>query len=394
MIEKPQGVKVNTQPTKTSVTKSQTNITVQNSTPRTSISSDQVKLNSDTDKSNIISKSQLSKLQPESKAQPDPLEKLLNSPDFRNISDEEAAKMLGYFSKTMRSKGFPWVYKAKINGKLKEISDLEVLFKLKRGETVYFYPKRIVNINLSGTDLEKLAKLSPESTALKNLSKALKDREGAAKLDEPIGREVSDGGAIPVKSYAELKLLYQLFNPSAKLQTDSETAKTLKAMTKFVVEKFGSKYPWRFYSAKASLKDKIEGFFRVAGKKILIGGLIGFAFSSPILILASLLSDIPLTETLGTGMLAATVIGAGIGTLYGLKDGLHEAKLGKEIGPIEALRRLMRGQNVKFQQKKVHSMTFPIVNKVVWQTNYRQPVTVKNADDLILLKDVYYGDQN
>ncbi len=327
------------------------------------------------------------------------LDELLNLPDFKNITDEEAATMLGFFSKTMRSKGFPWEYKAVVNGKLKEIGDLEALFRLKRGETVYFFPKRVVTLNLTSSDLDKIGKVT-SSKPIKDISQALKTGESVAKIDDPIGREVSDGNGIPVRNYAELKLLYQLFNPDSQIklnekqQKDKDLVKavnTLKAFSKFVSEKFSSRYPWRFYSTSNSLVGKMANFFRAAKMKIIVGALLGAAFSGPLLVLAGLIGGAGLASMVGTGLLGATATGAAIGGAIGFKDGIREAKLGKEIGPIEGLKRLMRGQKVLFQQKKVHSAQFPVIGKVVWQTNYREPVTIKNPDELILLKDIYYG---
>ena len=175
-------------------------------------------------------------------------------------------------------------------------------------------------------------------------------------------------------------------------ESESPISKASMALSKFVSEKFSSKYPWKFYSIeKPTLKQRIGAFLRGAAPKALVGVLAALALAGLIgLVLGVFASGLIASETLATAILSSAATGTIIGFSLGAKDGLKEANLGRDIGPVEALTKIMKGEGVKFQQKKVRTMSYPVIGKVIWQTNYREPIKIRNTKDLELLYNMYY----
>ena len=72
----------------------------------------------------------------------------LDSPEYQNVKDLEAANMLGHFTQTMQNNGYPWRMHAAetlADGSFKKsetVSDLEALQRLKKGEPVLMQPMR------------------------------------------------------------------------------------------------------------------------------------------------------------------------------------------------------------------------------------------------------------
>lgn len=88
------------------------------------------------------------------------LDKFLENEE--TITDEEAAKILGFFLKISRDKGFPWDIKAKINNKFEDINELEALKLLKNNQEIGLFPKRTKIFNLAdrGQELTTIGNIS------------------------------------------------------------------------------------------------------------------------------------------------------------------------------------------------------------------------------------------
>ena len=87
----------------------------------------------------------------------------LDSPEYQNVKDLEAANMLGHFTQTMQNNGYPWkmhAAKTLADGSFKKgesVSDLEALQRLKKGEPVLMQPMRDLQLDLSSGSITAIA---------------------------------------------------------------------------------------------------------------------------------------------------------------------------------------------------------------------------------------------
>ena len=91
-----------------------------------------------------------------------------------NPTDEEAAKMLGFFVKTSRDNGFPQDIKAKKNRKIQDINELQALELLKNNQEIILIPKRKKIVDLLASKGQELTALGNISN-LENLKKQVKE---------------------------------------------------------------------------------------------------------------------------------------------------------------------------------------------------------------------------
>ena len=110
----------------------------------------------------------------------------LDSDEYKNISERDAAKMLGYFTQAMQNQGFPWKLqvssKEGLQGKLtgtKTLSDLEALRRLQKEEPVLFQPMRNLQLDLSSDSLGAIAAAGTASTGLSVASSSVVARSSA-----------------------------------------------------------------------------------------------------------------------------------------------------------------------------------------------------------------------
>ena len=308
-----------------------------------------------------------------------------------NPTDEEAEKMLGFFVKTSRDKGFPWDIKAKINGKIQDINELQALELLKNNQEIILIPKRKKIVDL-------LAAKGQELTALGNIS----NLENLKKIGEGIQRgkdiikntelksEIKDGQAISIKNYKELKLLYSLFSENNEIISAQKLNEFVKTLKPFISEKYKSNYFLEFYDPKDnSVKTKLKTILRNLTKGGLIGSGIFTAFASPLILVGSLLVGMNL-PSIGLALLALAGAGFIGGSIWGTKKGLKESKLGKELGPIQTLKYLIQNKPFTIQQKTINQFNIPFLGNTTWKSNYKQPININTFDNLKTLKNIYY----
>ena len=108
----------------------------------------------------------------------DKLDIHLDQPEYKNIQDLEAANMLGHFTQTMQNNGYPW--KLLSADKLadgsfkkgKDISDMEALNRLRKGEGILLQPMRDLQLDLSSGSITAIAAAgSAASTDMTGLTK-------------------------------------------------------------------------------------------------------------------------------------------------------------------------------------------------------------------------------
>lgn len=316
------------------------------------------------------------------------LDKFLENEE--TITDEEAAKILGFFLKVSRDKGFPWDIKAKINNKFEDINELEALKLLRNNQEIALFPKRTKIFNLAdkGQELTTLGNISNLDN-FKKIGEGIQQGNKLIKNTE-LKSEVTDGQPIFIRSYKELKLLYSLFsdnNYSLKNQKLNDLIQTLKP---FILEKYSSKYFWEFYDPKENnIKIKLKSVLKNLYKGGLIGTGVSVAFSSPLILIGSLLAGIGL-PSIGIALLALAGAGFVGGGLWGTKKSLKEASLGKELEPIETLKYLLENKSFVIQQKTINQFNIPFLGQTTWESNYKKPININNLDNLKTLKNIYY----
>jgi len=256
---------------------------------------------------------------------------------YKNISVEEGAKMLGYFTQKMEAKGFPWtVFKPGdgIFSAQKRTGEYEALMRLKEGKPVVLQLRRIIGLGLNPPKFK---------------GKDITGKEAAGNMSFKTGGiEKNFGSGIRIDNLAELKFLYELYNPKAQIDMASagEKTKAAKNLSYFAATSLGGSYPWKLYKPEKSVLHKIWSGIKTSTKAVLYASLVGAV--------ASLMA----------GGLVSVATGAAIGAGLGIAKSIYNSKHGKEINPFEALYRLSKGDDVTFQEHKKHefgiSLPFPI----------------------------------
>lgn len=306
----------------------------------------------------------------------------LNDDSYYNVEQVAAAKMIGHFTQKLKMEGFPWELRKEVAvGPLKvprPVSEMEALQMLQNGEEVLFQPKRIIDLNLSPDAVGSLALLSTPAApaaAAATLKQANVKIEGA-------GRQIPYGKPVPVHSFGELKLLFDMYNPEAQLTQGDELSDISKKIAFFAMKRHNTPYPFSFYKASPSsrwtnaLKSGAAG--AIAG--CIIGGVTGLLLQGPI------------GTALGVkvGMLAGAKLGAiGFGLYRGAKE-LFVSKSKDEINVFEAMDRITKGETVILQEKKLHSLSMLIFGKLTYFTDYGRGSEIKSKNDL----DIFHAMQN
>lgn len=256
---------------------------------------------------------------------------------YKNISDEEGAKMLGYFTQKMESAGFPWaLYKPGdgIFSKRKSIGEYEALMRLSQGKPIVMQLRRILGLGISPPKFK---------------GKDITGQEGKGDLSFKTGGVERDfGEGIRVDNFAEMKFLYHLYNPDARIDETKAGDKTraVRNMSFFVSKSLGSQYPWKLYKPNKNIMGKVLNGLKTSFTGVLSGTFVGA--------MASLFA----------GGLVSVATGAMIGAGIGIAKAAYNSREGKEINAFEALYRLSKNEEVAFQENKKHefglSLPFPV----------------------------------
>lgn len=283
---------------------------------------------------------------------------------YKNISNDEGAKMLGYFTQKMESKGFPWTVFKPGQGVLRsktKIGEYEALVRLKNGESVVFQPRRVLGLGIAPPGFKGKDIAGNESTGKMNVKTG--------------GVERDFGAGMRIDNFAELKFLYELYNPEAQVDMAQagEKTKAAKNLSFFTAKTLESQYPWKLYKPKKGIVKKIWNGLLTAAKASAAGVIIGGLAS------------------LAAGGIISMATGALVGSGLGVVKALYNMRGGEEISPFEALHRLSHGEEVSFQEKKKHEFglatVFPVAlqfGSLSFYVNHGTGSTLKNFKELEL----------
>ncbi|MCE1248431.1 MAG: hypothetical protein LWY06_17465 [Firmicutes bacterium] len=237
-----------------------------------------------------------------------------------------------------------------------------------------FHPLRVIGLGFNAPELK---------------NKHLQSQEQTGKLDMNAGgMETSFGVPIEIKNKAELKFLYELYNPEAKAK-DAAAGSFKEAageLAFFTTGSMAGQHPWKLYKDEGKMKN----FLRMAAGAIKSGG-IGAAIGMAALSIFSLpaLSVIPIGGSIG---IAA---GAAIGGTIGAVKGAFTRKKGAEINAFEALARLSNNEPVTFQEKKKReigiSVPFPVnvqLGSISFYSDHGEGSVLSSFNDLKLFHDM------
>ena len=305
----------------------------------------------------------------------------LDSPEYQNVKDLEAANMLGHFTQTMQNNGYPWKLRAAeslSDGGFKKggtISDLEALQRLKKGEPVLMQPMRDLQLDLSSGSITAIAAAgSVASTNMTGLSKVASYSKNAQVSAGSQGLSVKFGEPVVIEDFSQLKLLHQMYDPGDKIKSTSETAKAAHQFSYFTQKTVSSAYPWRFYQ-----KDDSNMFLRVAKhttKGALTGAAVGGALAGAFgAIMALGFRDL-------SYLTGAAAIGAGIGGVSGAYDSARTSMKGTPVNAVEALEKVLNDEEVIFQESRARSINVPIMGKISWFSDQGKGSKINNPDEL------------
>lgn len=314
---------------------------------------------------------------------------LLDSNDYKNIGERDAAKMLGYFTQAMQNQGFPWKLqvssKEGLQGKLtgtKGLSDLDALRRLQKNEPVLFQPMRNLQLDLSSDSLGAIAAAGTASTGqdmasmnrLATLTKNTRVSPGSQ------GVELRHGEPVLVRNLSELKLLYQMYNLDEKV-TSKETVAQAAHQLSYFNQQAGD-YGWRFYQKDDSndVGRIAKSFYRNALRGAAMGVAVGTVVGLPLGVL---------TQSLHNGLLALGASGAAFG-VYGAIEGVRTAAKGKPLNTVQALDKILNNQPLEIQETQMRSVGVPVVGKISWFSDRSQASTVVGPQEL----DTMYWMQN
>lgn len=300
-----------------------------------------------------------------------------DNPNYTEVSKDDAAVMIGYFTQKMEEQGFPWaVYKPNtgfVGGK-KGIGEFEALMRLEKGESVVFQPNRVIGLGFNPPQFK---------------TKDAAGQESQGKVDMKAGgMEVHFGVPVEIKNKAELKFLYELYNPDIKIEDvkGDKLRSASRELAFFTKGTMAGQYPWKMYKNEGALK-KVWNMVKGGAKSAVGGGVIGAIVTSVFTIPAMALG-----ATGGPiGVAAGVAIGAAIGAFLGVKDN----RRGTEINAFETLARLKDNQPVYFQEKKKReiglSIPFPIgiqLGSLSSYTDHGEGSEIQNLDELKLFHSI------
>jgi hypothetical protein len=311
----------------------------------------------------------------------DSLDIHLDTPEYQNIQDLEAANMLGHFTQTMQNNGYPWELRSAValeSGGFKKggtISDLDALNRLKDGQPLLLQPKRDLQLDLSSGSITAIAAAgSVASTDMTGLSKMAAYSKNAQVSAGSQGVSVKFGEPVVIQDFSQLKLLHQMYDPAEKIQGKSETAKTAHQFSYFTQKTVGSAFPWRFY-----VKDDSNTFLRVAkhttkgaATGALVGGALAGAFGA---IMAIGFKD-------WSYLKGAAAIGATIGGLSGGYESARTSVKGTPINSVQALENVLNDKDVIFQESRARSVNVPILGKISWFADQGKGSKISSPEQL------------
>ncbi|MFP4497330.1 MAG: hypothetical protein ACLFQV_03895 [Vulcanimicrobiota bacterium] len=308
---------------------------------------------------------------------PSDVDIIADDPSYKNINDEQAAKMMGYFTQKMESEGFPWkVYKPKDKGirKKTEIGEFEALQRLRKGEAVILQPKRVIGIGFD-----------PQS--LKGKTKDIYGKEGSGQFSfKTGGMEVKFGEPIKIDNYTDLKFLHDVYNPNVQVDPskDPKLKVAARQLAYFTKGTMNSQHPWKMIKPHETTGQKIKSMIKGALAKGVKFAGIGAGAASLFSIPA-----IALGATMGgpIGIAAGAAIGAGVGIIKGARS----KRIGKDINAIESLARLNNDEPVYFQEMTKReigvSVPFPIgiqLGSLSFYGEHGEGSTINNLDEFHL----------
>lgn len=305
----------------------------------------------------------------------------LDSPEYQNIQDLEAANMLGHFTQTMQNNGYPWKLRAaeKLpSGEYKNggaVSDLEALNRLKKGEALLLQPMRDLQLDLSSGSITAIAAAgSVASTDLTGLSRVAAYSKNAQVSAGSQGLSVKFGEPVVIENYSQLKLLHQMYDPAEKIQTTSPTAKAAHQFSYFTQKTVSSAFPWRFYE-----KDESNPILRVS-KHTVKGALTGAAVGGA---LAGVLGAVMAFGFKDWSYLSgAAAVGATIGGVSGGWESARTSLKGTPVNAVEALEKVLGNKEVVFQESRARSINVPIIGKISWFSDLGQGSKIESPDQL------------
>jgi hypothetical protein len=306
---------------------------------------------------------------------------LLDSPEYKNISERDAAKMLGYFTQAMQNQGFPWKLqissKEGLQGKLtgtKGLSDLEALRRLQKNEPVLFQPMRNLQLDLSSDSLGAIAAAGTASTGqdmssmnrLATLTKNTRVTPGSQ------GVELRHGEPVLVRNLSELKLLYQMYNLEEKKVSKDTIGQAAHQLSYFNQQ--AGDYGWRFYQ-----KEDTNAAGRIATqayRNAIRGAAMGVAAGSMVGLPIGVL-----TQSLHNGLVTLGVGALAFG-LYGAVEGIRTAAKGKPLNTVQALDKVLNDQPLEIQETQMRSIGVPVVGKISWFSDRGKACSIQGPKEL------------
>ena len=307
---------------------------------------------------------------------------LAQDPYFQNISDEDTAKYLGFFTQLQQHAGLPWhPYKpAEGDQPRQAVSDIEAYKRLASGQPIELEPKRVVNLNLSATQFQGLAALtSPISGAATVAANAANANLGT----KGITRESNAGPPVIIPDKAHLKLLYELHSGEQPTGQTGPLAAAAHDLSYFTATAKSTNYPWSFHETNRSLGTVLKNSLKSMLKE---GWMVGVGLG-----VAGLLLGGPIGSLLGFKLAAvhAMLVGAELGAAAGAAGGgIHalmrtlKTKNGSEMDEFQALDHLLHDKPVAFQEQRVSTFELPFYGAASWKTDYGEPNIVHDPKEL------------
>lgn len=305
----------------------------------------------------------------------------LDSDEYKNISERDAAKMLGYFTQAMQNQGFPWKLqvssKEGLQGKLtgtKSLSDLEALRRLQKEEPVLFQPMRNLQLDLSSDSLGAIAAAGTASTGqdmasmnrLATLTKNTRVTPGSQ------GVELRHGEPVLVRNLSELKLLYQMYNLDEKIKSKDPVAQSAHQLSYFNQQ--AGDYGWRFYQKEDSnaagriAQAVYKGAIRGAAMGVATGSMVGLPIGV-------------LTQSLHNGLMTLGIGALAFG-LYGAVEGARTAAKGKPLNTVQALDKVLKNETLEVQETQMRSIGVPVVGKISWFSDRGKACSIQGPKEL------------
>lgn len=198
----------------------------------------------------------------------------------------------------------------------------------------------------------------------------------AANVSGKMGIDVKNGEPITIKSFGEMKLLSELYNPDIKPAEDDSVGQAANALSFFTKTTQGSSRPWRFVSAENSnsVIRTIKNVITKAVPGAIAGAVAGLMIGGPIGLVAG-----------ATGIVTTSLIyGAGAGTAITAANAIKKSAKGQEMSSYKALENVINGKPVILQEQKAKSISLPIVGNLTWYTDSGKGSVVTGLEELEL----------